>query len=233
MRGPWLSGGSRTLRTGRARQPADRAPPSMATRGRTSLQTSSPPASAVPAFCLTPLILVSSSGLVHMASIGDGTLAPSTCVNERLFYFCKLSVNLNVKVRQADAQRSFYWSCTGDGELSSNVTDNLQSLVTDNDSDDTVNGGSPKPPPIRQHRKEKKEFPVSQKIVHNMFWSEYASEIATVAPHLCFQWVLGWECQLWSKSLYFTFGAPPNSRLALPSNLKYVVFPSSDPNAHI
>lgn len=29
----------------------------------------------------------------------------------------------------------------------------------DNDSDDTVNGGSPKPSAIRQHRKEKKEFP--------------------------------------------------------------------------
>lgn len=29
----------------------------------------------------------------------------------------------------------------------------------DEDSDDTVNGGSPKPPPNRQHRKEKKEFP--------------------------------------------------------------------------
>lgn len=29
----------------------------------------------------------------------------------------------------------------------------------DNDSDDTVNGDSPKPPPNRQHRKEKKEFP--------------------------------------------------------------------------
>lgn len=232
MRGPWLSGGSQTLRTGRARQSADRAPPSMATRGRTSLQTSSPSASAVPAFCLTPLILVSSSGLVHMASIGDGTLAPSTCVNERLFYFCKLSVNLNVKVRQADTQKSFYWLCTGHSELSSNVTDNLQPLVTDNDSDDTVNGGSPKPPPIRQHRKEKKEFPVSQKISTTCLVG-ICIKNRTVAPHLCFQWVLGWECQLWSKSLYFTFGAPPNSRLALPSNLKYVVFPSSDPNAHI
>uniref|UniRef100_A0A8C4P015 Mitogen-activated protein kinase kinase kinase kinase n=1 Tax=Dicentrarchus labrax TaxID=13489 RepID=A0A8C4P015_DICLA len=30
----------------------------------------------------------------------------------------------------------------------------------DNDSDDSVNGGSPKPPPNRQHRKEKKEFPM-------------------------------------------------------------------------
>ncbi|XP_035465436.1 mitogen-activated protein kinase kinase kinase kinase 5 isoform X1 [Scophthalmus maximus] len=29
----------------------------------------------------------------------------------------------------------------------------------DNDSDDSVNGGSPKPPPHQQHRKEKKEFP--------------------------------------------------------------------------
>ncbi|XP_041668435.1 mitogen-activated protein kinase kinase kinase kinase 5 isoform X2 [Cheilinus undulatus] len=29
----------------------------------------------------------------------------------------------------------------------------------DNDSDGSVNGGSPKPPPNRQHRKEKKEFP--------------------------------------------------------------------------
>ncbi|KAM9354485.1 LOW QUALITY PROTEIN: mitogen-activated protein kinase kinase kinase kinase 5 [Pholidichthys leucotaenia] len=29
----------------------------------------------------------------------------------------------------------------------------------ENDSDDNVNGGSPKPPPYRQHRKEKKEFP--------------------------------------------------------------------------
>uniref|UniRef100_A0A672ZTF9 Mitogen-activated protein kinase kinase kinase kinase n=1 Tax=Sphaeramia orbicularis TaxID=375764 RepID=A0A672ZTF9_9TELE len=29
----------------------------------------------------------------------------------------------------------------------------------DNDSDESVNGGSPKPPPNRQHRKEKKEFP--------------------------------------------------------------------------
>lgn len=42
------------------------------------------------------------------------------------------------------------------------------SLPTDNDSDDSVNGGSPKAPPNRQHRKEKKEFPVSLKIVHNM-----------------------------------------------------------------
>lgn len=32
---------------------------------------------------------------------------------------------------------------------------------TDNDSDDTVNEGSPKARAIRQHRKEKKEFPVS------------------------------------------------------------------------
>ncbi len=41
--------------------------------------------------------------------------------------------------------------------------------MTDNDSDDSVNGGSPKAPPNRQHRKEKKEFPVSLKIyIHNM-----------------------------------------------------------------
>lgn len=33
---------------------------------------------------------------------------------------------------------------------------------TDNDSDEDMNGGSPKPPPNRQHRKEKKEFPVGQ-----------------------------------------------------------------------
>uniref|UniRef100_A0A7N6FDI0 Mitogen-activated protein kinase kinase kinase kinase n=1 Tax=Anabas testudineus TaxID=64144 RepID=A0A7N6FDI0_ANATE len=31
----------------------------------------------------------------------------------------------------------------------------------------SVNGGSPKPPPNQQHRKEKKEFPVSLKIFHN------------------------------------------------------------------
>lgn len=36
------------------------------------------------------------------------------------------------------------------------------SLLPDNDSDDDVNGGSPRQPPNRQHRKEKKEFPVSQ-----------------------------------------------------------------------
>lgn len=34
-----------------------------------------------------------------------------------------------------------------------------QASDPDNDSDDSVNGGSPKPPPNRQHRKEKKEFP--------------------------------------------------------------------------
>lgn len=45
---------------------------------------------------------------------------------------------------------------------------NVAALMTDNDSDDTVNGGSPKPPPNRQHRKEKKEFPVSLKIFHNI-----------------------------------------------------------------
>lgn len=33
--------------------------------------------------------------------------------------------------------------------------------MTDNDSDDSVNGGSPQMPPNQQHRKEKKEFPVS------------------------------------------------------------------------
>uniref|UniRef100_A0A8C4IPQ5 Mitogen-activated protein kinase kinase kinase kinase n=1 Tax=Dicentrarchus labrax TaxID=13489 RepID=A0A8C4IPQ5_DICLA len=33
---------------------------------------------------------------------------------------------------------------------------------------DSVNGGSPKPPPNRQHRKEKKEFPVSLKIFHHI-----------------------------------------------------------------
>lgn len=36
-----------------------------------------------------------------------------------------------------------------------------RSPMTDNDSDDSVNGGSPRAPPNRQHRKEKKEFPVS------------------------------------------------------------------------
>ncbi|XP_047466213.1 mitogen-activated protein kinase kinase kinase kinase 5 isoform X6 [Mugil cephalus] len=34
-----------------------------------------------------------------------------------------------------------------------------KSECKDNDSDGSVNGGSPKPPPNRQHRKEKKEFP--------------------------------------------------------------------------
>uniref|UniRef100_A0A8D3D4P3 Mitogen-activated protein kinase kinase kinase kinase n=1 Tax=Scophthalmus maximus TaxID=52904 RepID=A0A8D3D4P3_SCOMX len=39
----------------------------------------------------------------------------------------------------------------------------------DNDSDDSVNGGSPKPPPHQQHRKEKKEFPVSFiNVLHNI-----------------------------------------------------------------
>uniref|UniRef100_A0A8C3AGT1 Mitogen-activated protein kinase kinase kinase kinase n=1 Tax=Cyclopterus lumpus TaxID=8103 RepID=A0A8C3AGT1_CYCLU len=38
----------------------------------------------------------------------------------------------------------------------------------DNDSDDSVNGGSPKMPPNRQHRKEKKDFPVSLEILHTM-----------------------------------------------------------------
>lgn len=36
--------------------------------------------------------------------------------------------------------------------------------MTDNDSDDGVNGDSSKPPPNQQQRKEKKEFPVSLKI---------------------------------------------------------------------
>lgn len=40
------------------------------------------------------------------------------------------------------------------------------SLLPDNDSDDDVNGGSPRQPPDRQHRKEKKEFPVSQNESH-------------------------------------------------------------------
>lgn len=33
--------------------------------------------------------------------------------------------------------------------------------LADDDSDGSVNGGSPRPPPNRPHRKEKKEFPVS------------------------------------------------------------------------
>jgi len=43
---------------------------------------------------------------------------------------------------------------------------NVMSILTDNDSDDSVNDGSPKMPPNRQHRKEKKEFPVSLEILH-------------------------------------------------------------------
>uniref|UniRef100_A0A4W6FMB3 Mitogen-activated protein kinase kinase kinase kinase n=1 Tax=Lates calcarifer TaxID=8187 RepID=A0A4W6FMB3_LATCA len=45
----------------------------------------------------------------------------------------------------------------------------------DNDSDGSVNGGSPKPPPNQQHRKEKKEFPVSLQL-----W------ISVKPPHLSF-----------------------------------------------
>lgn len=46
------------------------------------------------------------------------------------------------------------------------------SLLTDNDSDDDVNGGSPKPP-NRQHRKDKKEFPVSQSHSHCVWNPQY------------------------------------------------------------
>lgn len=41
-----------------------------------------------------------------MPFIGVSFLKPSVSLNEHLFYFCKLSVNLNVKVRGPDVNMS-------------------------------------------------------------------------------------------------------------------------------
>lgn len=103
------------------------------------------------------------------------------------------------------------------------------SLMTDNDSDDDVNGGSPKLPPNRQHRKEKKEFPVSMKIFHNIY---ICNMHQSCDRHCKFQWVFGRECHLWCKSQYIMCGVSPISWPTLPLNLKYVVFLLSDPNSN-
>lgn len=90
MRNLWPFGDSPTLRTDRARWLADRAHLSRGTRWSTRLQITSPRASAVPAFCPTPPILVSISVLyiyVQFPFISFCHLKPSGSLNERWFYF--------------------------------------------------------------------------------------------------------------------------------------------------
>lgn len=94
------------------------------------------------------------------------------------------------------------------------------SHVTDNDSDGSVNGGSPKPPPNQQHRKEKKEFPVSLKIsrthmhilLHNMGFSQDHH-----ASHFYFHWV----SRMQKSSICFMHTESPTMRLLFHTNLKY------------
>lgn len=57
-------------------------------------------------------------------------------------------------------------------------------FMTDNDSDVSVNGGSPKPPANQQHRKEKKEFPVSLKDIPQRFTVQYVFQ--SKPPHFTF-----------------------------------------------
>lgn len=152
------------------------------------------------------------------------------------FYFYKLSVNLNVKVRESGVNVSGFWiSILRVWQCDLKVMlqmwfSSACSLVTDNDSDDSVNGGSPKPPPNRQHQKEKKEFPVSLEISHNILRCIIYFRRDSHTYHLMLRRVLGWKCHLWSKSLYFIFGVSPTSWLTLHWNLKYDAFPLSDPN---
>lgn len=103
---------------------------------------------------------------------------------------------------------------------------------TDNDSDDTVNGGSPKPSAIRQHRKEKKEFPVSHPnskcFGQNVRRNQPSHPLGFLPPA-----GVGLENRgLVVRRGYIShFRAhpphppPENSWLTLASNLKYVVFP--------
>lgn len=171
MRDLWRFGDSPTLRTVRARWLADRAHLSRATRWSTRLQITSLRASAVPAFCPTPLILVSICVLyiyVHFPLISFCHLKPSRSLSELWFYFLQALSKSECKGKGPWC-KCFMIMLTKNLHPEITVTPQMSSacsLMTDNDSDDSVNGGSPRAPPNRQHRKEKKEFPVSLKILH-------------------------------------------------------------------
>lgn len=107
---------------------------------------------------------VSSPGLLsHASDPGQPRRASQSVpsrqswpLNEQVFCFYKLSLSPIGKVRAA-------WRPPLAASPPAPFTA-ASRLPTDNDSDEDVNGGGPSAPPNRQHRKEKKEFPVSPRL---------------------------------------------------------------------
>lgn len=211
----------------RAKWLADRAHPSRATRRSTRLQISCQPASVAPAFCLTPRIRVS---LGTSFSLSEPRSAHS--MNQHSFvlwvltYFISLQALSKSERTGKEARCKHGWSLDShpprlrawaDIYTASVIFDLRGFSFADDDSDGSVNGGSPKPLSHQQHRKEKKEFPVRLNILS-----------LTLNIYIYCDWIKD-KCVMWYYKLQATFDAC-SGWLTSHRNLKYEVFPLLYPN---